>query len=321
MSATGLTRRALCAALLLLVAACARGPAPAVWSPASALETRVQTIALTTNGRATQVRAVVPQGRSAALPVLLFSHGAGLAPARYDRLMADWAAQGYIVLAPLHADAPEHPDHKTTDRMRTWLPRLADMRALLAGLADIEAATGVRLDRTRVAAAGHSYGALVAQALGGAVTTEPGGNGQPVSAREAKVLAVVAFSPPGPLPGFVTAEGWRQIAVPMMVQTGTRDVLPMIAPKWEDHVVSFTAAPAGGKLLFVGQGVDHYFGNIFGRTEFPGPPATEAYGAAVATSIAFLDAHVRGDVAARAWLDRREPTRRWPGTIHQFEVK
>jgi poly(3-hydroxybutyrate) depolymerase len=314
-------RRGMILLALGLVAACARTPSPTSWMPTSPLETRTQTITLKTNDQTTTVRAILPVGRSGALPVLLFSHGAGLAPERYDRLMIDWAAQGFAVLAPLHIDAPEHPGNKTADRMRTWLPRLADMRALLDGLADVETATGVRLDRTRVAAAGHSYGALVAQALGGAKTTALGGDGQIINAREAKVLAVVAFSPPGPLPGFVTPQGWSAVAVPMMVQTGTKDVLPMIAPKWEDHIVSYLEAPAGGKLLFVGEGVDHYFGNVFGRTEFPGPPANEAYAAAMATSIAFLDAHVRGDIAARAWLDRKEPVARWGSAIHRYEVK
>jgi predicted dienelactone hydrolase len=132
-------------------------------------------------------------------------------------------------------------------------------------------------------AAGHSYGALVAQALGGA-RVQWGGAADP------RVSGILAFSPPGPLPGFIDTEGWAAIRVPMFVATGTADVVPPVAPTWEAHRASFDASPVSPRWLWVGDGVDHYFGNRIGRPERPAD-ANQArlFDAAVAASLAFAE--------------------------------
>jgi hypothetical protein len=70
-------------------------------------------------------------------------------------------------------------------------------------------------------------------------------------------------------------------------------------------------------VLFVGEGVDHYFGNIIGRPERPEPTqdVTSAFAAAVDLSIDFLRAELNDDSQARARLDAGAVRGRYPRTI------
>jgi predicted dienelactone hydrolase len=275
-----------------------------------------QTVMLTApDGRPMAVRLLHPlceKGRR--YPLLLFSHGANSAPAKYDRLTSGWAERGYIVAAPLHADSPDHPGGGKVDQARSWSYRIADMRLLMDRSSDLERASGCRAAAGRIAAAGHSYGALVAQALGGArVENQP-------DARDRRIRAVVAFSPPGPIPGYISTSGWEGIAVPMFVQTGTADVLPMVAPTWDKHMASFEASRAPA-VLFVGEGVDHYFGNIIGRPERPpaGGGVTRAFAAALDLSTDFLRAELDRDPRARQRLDPASVKARYAGALARYE--
>jgi hypothetical protein len=110
---------------------------------------------------------------------------------------------------------------------------------------------------------GHSFGAVIAQIAGGA---------KPIPLDDAigastvqSVAAVVAFSPPGPMPGRLEPSTWSSLQVPSLTLTGTADVLPGFIDDWQLHKASFENAPPGTARLWVGEGVDHYFGGLFGR--------------------------------------------------------
>lgn len=241
------------------------------------------------DGRAVHARlwwpAQPPRG-GRARGLILFSHGANSQPAKYDRLAGAWAAAGWVVAGPLHMDSPDHPDQPTVSPDRGLALRLADLRAPLAWRGGLERTVGLAIPADRVIAAGHSYGALVAQALAGAVVQRPGDGG---ALPDPRVRAVVAFSPPGPLAGYVEPAGWARVATPQFVQTGTADIIPPIALRWEDHAASFTAATTGPRWLWVGTGVDHYFGNAIGRPEREAPDQSEAFACAVSASLAFME--------------------------------
>jgi predicted dienelactone hydrolase len=262
--------------------------------PVFASTVRTQDITLTTaSGRAVTVRLVAPARRRQRLGLLLFSHGANSSPAKYDRLTQAWAAAGYVVAGALHPDSTDHPSKGSTPRPLVWRQRIEDMRLMLDSLRAIERTLDQRLDAKRIAATGHSYGALVAQALGGAEVLDLETKA-PTQAFDPRVKAVIAFSPPGPLPGFITAEGWAKMRVPQFVQTGTLDILPMIAPQWQAHLASFEAASVMPSVAVVGEGVDHYFGNIIGRPELTIAPQTAGFDASVDLSLRFLAAVMAG---------------------------
>lgn len=255
-----------------------------VGTPAAAAQDGTLVLA---DGRQVPVRRWQPPGKPRGL--IPFSHGANSSGAKYDRLCGALAAAGFLVAAPTHADSPDHPGGGSIPREQGIPLRLADMRGLIA--------EGVAAGLP-VIAAGHSYGALIAQMLGGA-----GG------APDAAVAAVVAWSPPGPFPPAITADLWKTVARPMFVETGTADMLPIMAPTWDVHRVSHDVAPGPG-VLFVGEGVDHYFGNIICRPERTEPPQEAQFADALAVTLAFANAVLAGKPLAPL-ARSKQPGKSW----------
>ncbi len=226
------------------------------------------------------------QRRGRARGLILFSHGANSQPAKYDRLAGAWALAGWVVVGPVHMDSPDHPDRPEVSPDQGLALRLADLRTPLAWLGGIARATGLALRPGRIVAAGHSYGALAAQALAGATVQRPGDGGP---TPEPRVRAVIAFSPPGAIAGYVGPADWARVAVPQFIQTGTADIVPPVVARWQDHRASFDAATVSPRLLWVGEGVDHYFGNLIGRPERDAPDQSAAFACAVSASLAFME--------------------------------
>jgi len=284
-------RRTLVTALLglPLLAACTRtGLTSASMDPAT--ET---TFTLSASG-AREV--AISQWSPASDPVgtVLFSHGAGSAPNKYLQIIEPWVAGGWAVLAPLHVDSREHPHMADYPGLASWRTRLEDMRLLSA-----------HIGSQRYVAAGHSYGGLVALTLGGAQAIPP--EGVAVSLADPKVSAVIAFSPPAPIPVLVTEAGYSALAVPAFVQTGTADIVPGItaetADGWRGHLVPYDAAAAGGhRYGLVLDGVDHYFGGAICDFARPGPPQLARLADAAALSRLFLEAHGLGRNDAQSAL-------------------
>ncbi len=245
----------------------------------------------TADGRRSSVTRWVPRRR---VGTILFSHGALSAPWKYEALIAPLVAAGWEVWAPLHVDSTDHPDAKRFPGLASWPARIEDMRALAnhVGVASY-------------VAAGHSYGALGALTLGGALPTRPPGIVGPLADR--RVSCVLALSPPGAGMGLIDAAGFAGLARPALIQTGTRDIPPGAtdADAWRSHLAAFeAAAPGGDRYGLVLDGADHYFGGLICRPEVPGPPQREQLDRAVAVSRLFLDSCARRDRTARAALMR-----------------
>ena len=226
---------------------------------------------------------------------VLFFHGAGSSPQYYPDMVAAWVRAGHRVLAPLHVDSREHPRTKDFPGLASWAARIEDMRALVAHIGPVP-----------YVAAGHSYGALAALVLGGAEPVLPAGITAPAISRLAR--AVIAFSPPAPIPVLITEAGYGALRVPALVQTGTLDIVPGMSASgpdgWRGHLAPFTAAAAGGnRYALVLTGVNHYFGGAICDFAQPGPPQREALAAACRVSEMFLAAYSEGRRAGRRRLD------------------
>jgi dienelactone hydrolase len=233
--------------------------------------------------RATETRQVQIQIFAPERPkgVLVFGHGAGGSPDRYLPLFARLNAAGYAVMAPVHVDSLQHPEHARFNLQTAFGERIADVGATARAAAE-------RFRGLPLAAVGHSYGGLLAQMQGGGLRYI-------TDARANQVRAVVSFSSPGIIPGLVQPEmAFRTVAVPSLTITGTADVIPGFVTNWEDHLAAFRGAPAGGRYALVLPSAEH---NLIAGGE------PENFRGAVDATILFLNAYLLGDTSARRRLD------------------
>ncbi len=217
-----------------------------------------------TDNRAIDVRVFYPQIGCEKCPAIIFSHGAFSTYDRYDVLLTAWASNGYIVAAPLHVDSELHPNKDQYTQADALGLRIEDFTLTSQHFhtnADLEI-DGLSTS-SEIIAAGHSFGAIIAQVAGGAML-DPAAYTHDEIAGPAP-LAIVALSPPGAIPNFLSKEGWHSISHPMFLITGTQDVLPGFVPEWELRLDSYNAAPSSLSIAAVFEGADHYFNGAFGR--------------------------------------------------------
>jgi predicted dienelactone hydrolase len=145
--------------------------------------------------------------------------------------------------------------------------------------------------------AGHSLGAEATQVVSGEALGLGG-----TRYADARIKAAIAMSPSSPSSGNAQ-RAFSRVAIPCLLMTGTRDVAPIGEADAASRLAVYEALPAGGKYELVLDGAEHA---AFSDLALPG-----AHGARdpnhhrtiLALSSAFWDAYLRGDAAARAWLD------------------
>ena len=314
---TGISATFVLAATLLGLAGCAGtglyGERPGPWQ---IVAVDPLPVTLPESGRSLNLRVVHPAGPGP-FPVVVFSHGAFCAPEQYAVITDHWVAHGYVVILPSHQDALNAPP--MTDPMRVDLriaARLADMDYIFRNLGDIAAQAGIpgRMDETRLAAAGHSFGTVFAMAPAGLWLRGP--DGEPRQQREPALRAVVTLSGVGQLDDFMAPDAFRDLTVPLMATGGTLDVgnvgRPPVYP-WEWRMSPFSLAPAGGKYSVVLNNGDHYLGGLICRSDRVNAPDPEGAAINADLTLAFLDAYVRGDARAARLLATTDVTRRTAG--------
>ncbi|HSV73506.1 MAG TPA: hypothetical protein VLH79_07085 [Chthonomonadales bacterium] len=95
--------------------------------------------------------------------------------------------------------------------------------------------------------------------------------------------------------------------IPWLLMTGTRDVALIGDAGVASRLAVFPALPPGGKYELVLHDAEH---SAFTDRALPGdtrPRNPDHHRAILAISVAFWDAHLRGDEGARAWLDGDGP--------------
>lgn len=255
--------------------------------PLAIADVAIEKITLeTAAGRSVPFEIIYPS-IAAEYPLVVFSHGAFASPNRYHALLKPIAASGYVVVAPMHIDSEDWNRSETPSRSQVWMSRGEDLLLALtrnSGLNELVAKKNVKIDYDNIAAIGHSYGAVIAQVSAGAQAIPP----TPLDRNEF-VKAVIAFSPPGITPGLIDKDGWSRLSGPSLTITGTADILPGFIDDWKLHKHSYDYAPVGRRWLWVGEGVDHYFGGMIGREKPASRLSQLLFGRAVSTSIVFLD--------------------------------
>ncbi|MFE4059352.1 alpha/beta hydrolase family protein [Streptomyces sp. NPDC059096] len=217
------------------------------------------------------------------LPVILLSHGQGYSNHLsslngYAPLAHYWAARGFVVVQPTHlssrtltlpADTPGAPLY--------WRSRAEDMKLVLDRLDAIESAVPRllgRVDRTKVAVAGHSMGGHTASLLLGARLTDPD-DGTEVDLSDARITAGLLLAAPGrggdALTGataenypFFLSTDFSRMATPTLVVAGDQDAsahLTVMGPEW--HTDPYILSP-GPKSLLTLFDAEHGLGGISG---------------------------------------------------------
>lgn len=228
-------------------------------------------------GENLQVRVSAPTAGHG-LPIVVFSHGFGWSMNGYAPLVDFWAAHGFVVVQPTHLDsrtlniAPDDPRYPGI-----WRFRVTDLRQILDHLDLIEAAVpGLpgRLDRSRIAAAGHSWGGQTASMLLGArVLGTDGVPGEDMS--DPRVKAGVLLSTTGTggadLSPFAAehfpfmSPSFADMTTPALVIAGDKDQSPLSVrgPDWFEDPYHLSPGP---KNLLTLYGAEHSLGGIAGYT-------------------------------------------------------
>ncbi len=263
---------------------------------------------------------------AAPAPVVLFSHGLGGSRYNNPYLGNHWAARGYAAVFVQHPGSDEAvwkevPVWQRMGAMRqaasaqNFLLRARDIPVVLDQLAEWNKQAGHalagRLDPSRIGMSGHSFGAVTTQAVSGQRFGKLG-----AAANEPRIRAAVLFSPSNPKLG-TPAEGFGAVKIPWLLMTGTRDVAIVGDADVKSRLAVYPALPPGSKYELVLDGAEH---SAFGDRSLPGESGQRNpnhHRVILALSTAFWDAYLRGDAAARAWLDGDgprtvlEPADRW----------
>ncbi|MEW2033758.1 alpha/beta fold hydrolase [Streptomyces roseifaciens] len=225
-------------------------------------------------GEDLQVRVSAP-ATGGELPVIVFSHGFGWSMNGYAPLADFWAAQGFVVIQPTHLDSRTLGLPAEDPRMpRIWRFRIEDLKRVLDGLDILEASIpglAGRLDRSRIAVAGHSWGAQTASALLGArVLGSDGMPGEDMSDPRVKAGVLLALTGLGDDLTPFAAENFPfmkpsfdTMTTPALIVAGDNDQshLSTRGPDW--FTDPYTCSP-GSKSLLTLFGAEHSLGGIPG---------------------------------------------------------
>jgi len=245
--------------------------------------------------------------------VIVFSHPIAGSPVSAQALAEAWTAQGYIVIAPVHADSPDSLVGSLaaglTDKAR-WEFRTVDAKIAL----DIAVANqtnpgggvipdGYAFDVSEPVMIGHSFGANITSIIAGA---RPTFDGVTYDWADNRFVAAIALSGSGAEGTDVPFEAgaFDTIDVPFLRVTGAHDYSPETAdPADRMDGVLRNHADVDTHGVFVGfashRSLVHPSDNDFGLD--PDPAAS--FAASVNATILFLDAYVDGDATALATLE------------------
>lgn len=255
-------------------------------------------------------------------PLVVFSHGLGGSKDAFGELCEHLVSHGYVVINPTHADSVVERQRKgekvTRDNafdIRRMTPdarwdRVKDIALVLDSLDKIELdvdalhdTTGRgRIDRDRIAAAGHSAGALTTQLIGG-MNSRDAENGDKGPRPDLRVKAAVVISGQGVNRFAIRDDAWDKVAIPWLVITGSQDTTPISneTPATRRHPFEKArGSEKGGPpayLLWI-EGATH--GSYQGKStvrilrESPSTDVKVIQDCVASATLAFLDRHLKG---------------------------
>ncbi|BCU77818.1 hypothetical protein [Luteolibacter sp. LG18] len=238
------------------------------------------------------VRIYAPATGQAGVPyaTVVLSHGIYGSIGAFDWLSTYLASHGYIAVMIQHDDSRNFSREERPADVSFALDRLlgSPTNPLLAG----------RVDATRLAHGGHSFGAFTCLAVMGSTYQRAGANSQVVTHPDARLRCGFAMSPQGEGVVGLSADSWNAITRPVMTMQGTDDTDPWVTDP-ATRREPYAKMPAGNKAHLTLQGATHGSFTDNGIA-VDGAIYTQWYFPAI---VAFLDANLNGNATARGWLD------------------
>lgn len=219
------------------------------------------------------------------LPIILLSHGQGHSNYLssldgYGPIANFWASHGFIVIQPTHLSSMSlslNDGAIQGDGPMFWRSRAQDMKHILDHLSEIESVFPQiqgRLDRSRVAIAGHSMGGQTASLLMGARTRDSAED--PLfDAFEPRIKAGVLLAAPGDGGDGISQrvkDNWTFLAehthaemrTPALVVVGENDGSPFLTTRGAAYHADAYHRSKGSKSLLTIAGGHHGVGGVSG---------------------------------------------------------
>jgi dienelactone hydrolase len=253
-------------------------------------------------------------------PVVIFSHGLGGSREGSEYLGQHLASYGYIGVHIQHPGSDEslwRGKEKPLEALRDFFKdpanmieqsrlRFEDLPFALDSISELnesDATLKGRFDLARIGMSGHSFGAHSTMAASGQVYGTPA---RALSYGDARIKASIAYSPSPPLRRTDYDVVYGKIAVPIFHMTGTDDGDPVNARMSpEDRTTPYKQISATDQFLLVLAGGDHMiFSGRRTRGVAPKPSDPRHLDIIRMGSIAFWDAYLLDDSAARKWLTK-----------------
>ena len=234
-----------------------------------------------------QIRVSAPV-KGTSLPIIIFSHGFGSSMDAYAPLVNYWASRGFVVIQPTYLDSRTLDQNPKADhgeaikaylesplKAKMWRYRVEDLKSTLGQLDLIEEALpGLkgRLDRDRIAAVGHSFGAQTsATLLGTRVIGTDGSLSEDLT--DPRIKAGVLLSVGGcggeALTSFAKEhfphlnQSYAKMEIPTLIVAGDKDISPLTVQGPEWFTDAFYRSPGADHLVVLAGG-EHMLGGISG---------------------------------------------------------
>ncbi len=265
--------------------------------------------------RSIPVRLYMPT-RDTPAPVVIFSHGLGGSREAAPYLGAHWASHGFLAVFIQHPGSDRSVwAGQPIGTARQALAAAVNPQAAVARFRDLpfvideierrSKAGQIKVDTSRIAMAGHSFGSHSVLAAAGRAYPTPMGV---ISFKDQRVRAAIALSPAPPPAGVAGVELhalYAPIDVPMLHITGTKDGDPLrnnTDPAL--RLVPFREISGPGQLLVIFEEADHMvFAGRDGQRQTTEPGWYPAVQKDVQTvSTLFLKAYLEGNAQALAAL-------------------
>lgn len=280
---------------------------------------RAPKLALDASGRPTD---------DSSFPLVVFSHGMGGSREAFEDLSERWASNGYVVVHPTHTDSLElrrkqgEAMPRPLETLRNSLSKVHpmdrrdDAAFVIDRVADVAAKADLppradgspRIDAAHIGMAGHSAGALTTQLVAG-VKARGGGTGHlvPASVGDPRVACAIVISGQGTSNRMFTKDSWSDLSMPMLVISGSNDYAGVGNETPESRREPFERAKPGDKYLLFMEGATHSSYQGKAKTmQFLGekapPDLAMIVDATASSTLAFLDAYLKSDANARAYL-------------------